>query len=184
VTDGRYIVTSLEELSAEELTKRLTYAGFVLVSYERVKSMLVEPIKLFYRDVTFEGGPFRSYEEDVRSRHQNEFEACLLYLRDFMQAIDARDMITIQSLRIHRNELAHDLVERLPTLHIEARRSLFEGVDDTLRRLSAYRAYMEVGADPEFRGIDWNTVKGYEYLLFESILDKIRLLSVMSADTA
>jgi hypothetical protein len=75
------MVTPLEDLTAEELARRLTYAGFVLVSYELVKSMIVSPIKFFYQDVTFEGdGPFKSYELDVRIRHQNEFEACLLYL--------------------------------------------------------------------------------------------------------
>lgn len=177
------MATSLQDLTAEELARRLTYAGFVLVSYELVQSMILKPIRLFYQDVTFEGdGPFKSYEEDVRTRHQNEFEACLLYLRDFMKAIDSQDMITIQSLRIHRNELAHDLVDRLPTLQIEAQRSLFEDVDQTLRKLSAYRAYMEIGADPEFRGVDWNTAKGHEYLLFESVVNKIRLLAVESAE--
>lgn len=124
------MVTSVQDLTAEEFARRLTYARFVLISYELVQSMIVKPIKLFYQDVIFDGGgPFKSYEEDVRTRHQNEFEACLLYLRDFMKAIDSQDMITIQSLRIHRNELAHDLVDRLSTLHIEAQRSLFEDVD-------------------------------------------------------
>lgn len=40
---------------------------------------------------------------------QNEFEACLLYLRDFMETLDVDDVNTIQALGIHRNELAHDL---------------------------------------------------------------------------
>ena len=175
---------SLQDLTAEEVARRLTYAGFVLLSYELVKSMIVGPIKFFYQDVTFEGGPFKSYEEDVRTRHQNEFEAYLLYLKDFMQAIDAADMITIQSLRAHRNELAHDLVQRLPALRIEAMRSMCGGVDATLRKLSAYRAYMEIGADPRFRSVNWNSVKGHEFLLCESVVSKIRLLAVEGGDTA
>jgi hypothetical protein len=37
---------------------------------------------------------------------------------------------------------------------------------------------MEIGADPEFqnKGIDWETVKGHEYLIFEEILKKVRIL--------
>ena len=55
---------------------------------ELVKSLIVRPIKAFYSHVTFGPGmPFKSYEEDVLSRHRNEFEACLLYLRDFMQCV-------------------------------------------------------------------------------------------------
>ncbi len=169
---------SIDQLTADQLNQRLTYAGFVLLAYELVKSMIVEPIKLFYRDVTFgEGMPFKSYEQDVASRHRNEFEACLLYLRDFMKVIDSADVRTIQSLRKHRNELAHDLVDRLPTLRVDEYRSLLVDVDRTLFKLSNYRAYMEIGADPKFAGIDWVSAKGHEYALFETVRGKLELLN-------
>jgi hypothetical protein len=57
-------------LSETDLTKSLAYAGFVLLAYELVRSLIVEPIKLFYRDTTFEAGPFKSYEVDVKARHK------------------------------------------------------------------------------------------------------------------
>ncbi len=171
----------VQDLGAEELTRVLAYAGFVMVGYELMKSMIVNPIRFFYKDITFgEGLPFNSYEEDVLSRHRNEFEACLLYLRDFMEAIDSEDLLTIQALRKHRNELAHDLVDRIANLEPVEYESLFEKVDRALFKLSNYRMYMEIGADPEFRdvGIDWDTAKGHEYLLFEAIVEKVRLLNV------
>ncbi len=60
------------------------------------------PIKAFYADMAFgQGMPFKTYQEDVRARHKNEFEACLLYLRDFMEALDVDDVKTIQELRTH-----------------------------------------------------------------------------------
>lgn len=91
----------------EQIARALSYAGFVLVGFELVKGTIVEPIKLFYRYMTFGPGfPFKSYEHDVLSRHKNEFEACLLYLKDFMEVIDANDIATIHALRKHRNELA------------------------------------------------------------------------------
>jgi hypothetical protein len=166
-------------LPPNELTRRLTYAGFVLVGFELVKSMIVGPIKAFYADTTFgKGMPFKSYREDVLTRHSNEFEACLLYLRDFMEAIDSDDMDTIQELRKHRNELAHDLVASLPALAVHGYEPLWQKVNRTLFKLSNYRAYMEIGADPEFAGIDWATTKGHEYLLFERILESVRLLNI------
>ncbi len=86
-------------LTEEELTRALAYVGLVLVAFELVKRLIVNPIKAFYCDVTFGNGmPFKSYEEDVLSRHKNEFEACLLYLSDFMEAIDS-DLQAIQRLR-------------------------------------------------------------------------------------
>jgi len=170
---------SLDELTKDELTRVLAYAGLVLVAFELVKNLIVSPTKAFYRNVTFgEGMPFRSYEHDVMSRHRNEFEACLLYLRDFMKAIDAGDMQAIQELRQHRNELAHDLANRLHRIDIEHYAPLLERANRTLFKLSNYRMYIEIGSDPAFKklGIDWNTAEGPEYALFKEVLSKVWLL--------
>ena len=165
-------------LSEDELTKSLTYAGFILLAYELVKSLIVDPIKLFYRDAHFTSGPFSSYEKDVLRRHKNEFEACLMYLRDFMETIDSRDVVAIQGLRKHRNELAHELPTQLQSLEITAYAPLLQSVDQALFKLSNHRTYMEIGHDPEFQnqGIDWNTVYGEEYMIFKEVLEKVRIL--------
>ena len=173
---------SLRSLSSQETARRLAYVGFVLTAYELVKSMIVSPIKAFYAHLTFAPGmPFKSYQDDVRSRHANEFEACLLYLRDFMGAIDSADLLVIQALRRHRNELAHELVDRQPRLRIEEYQDLLTRVDHTLNTLSAYRLKMEIGADPEFLklGLGWDEVMGQEYWIFSTIRDKIAGLSIL-----
>src|SRR5437899_2250025 len=92
-------MNKVANLTEEELTRALAYVGLVFVAYELVKNLIVNPIKAFYANVIFAAGmPFKSYEEDVLSRHKNEFEACLLYLRDFMKAIESDDMNAIQGL--------------------------------------------------------------------------------------
>jgi hypothetical protein len=166
----------LKELTGRDLTRVLTYVGLVLLSFELVKSLIVKPIKSFYSHTTFGPGlPFKSYETDVLSRNRNEFEACLLYLRDFMQAIDSDDLAAIQALRTHRNEIAHDLVSRLNVLRVENYAPLMERADRALLKLSNYRTSMEIGAEPELQnqGIDWNSMKGHEYLLLEEVRRKI-----------
>jgi hypothetical protein len=165
-------------LSEDDLTRSLAYAGFVLLAYELVKSLIVDPIRLFYRDTTFSAGPFKSYELDVLSRHKNEFEACLLYLRDFMKAIDSDDVLAIQGLRKHRNDLAHDLPSVLRKLDVNSYAPLLEKADKALFKLSNYRTYMEIGHDPEFqdKGIDWDTVYGTEYMIFKEVVEKVRIL--------
>lgn len=172
-------MASIFKSADEDLTGALAYAGLVLLAFELLKSMIVKPIKAFYLDTTFSGGPFVSYEHDVMSRHKNEFEACLLYLRDFMQVIDSDDMGCIQDLRRHRNELAHDLPEHLSTLRIEDYAGLFRATNKAIFKLSNYRTSMEIGADPKYRSleIDWSTAKGHEYLLYEEVLSKIESLS-------
>ena len=165
-------------LSEEDLTRSLAYAGFVLLAYELVKSLIVGPIKLFYQDTSFGSGPFSSYELDVKSRHKNEFEACLLYLRDFMQAIDSEDVLAIQGLRKHRNDLAHDLPAELRRLDVDSYAPLLEKADKALFKLSNYRTYMGIGHDPEFRdkGINWDTVYGTEYMIFKEVVEKVKIL--------
>ncbi len=166
-------------MTEEKLTQNLAYAGFILVAFELVKSMIVSPIKLFYIDITFgEGMPFKTYEQDVLSRHKNQFEASLLYLRDFMEAIDAEDLTAIQELRKHRNELAHNLPKTIKNIEINKYLQLLDKTNKVLFKLSNYRIYMEIGSDPEFqdKGIDWGTIKGSEYLLFEEILEKVKIL--------
>jgi hypothetical protein len=167
---------NLLKIDDDKLTQILTYAGFILVAYELVKSLIVRPIKLFYLNTTFgEGIPFKSYEEDVLSLHKNEFEACLYYLRDFMEAINSEDVLTIQSLRKHRNDLTHELPERLKNINIANYIPLLEKTIKVLFKLSNYRTRMEIGADPEFKNIDWNNIAGEEYFVLIEILDKIKI---------
>src|ERR1017187_1679242 len=173
-------MNKVANLTEEEITQALAYVGLVFVAFELVKHLIVNPIKAFYADVTFGVGmAFKSYEEDVLSRHKDQFEACLLYLRDFMKAIDSDDVNAIQGLRKHRNALAHDLVNRLHDLQIADHAPLFREVNTALFKLSNYRTYMEIGSDPHFQkiGIDWDTLKGHEYLLLEDVLGKLKMFS-------
>lgn len=168
-------MTSFEEKTED----KLAYSGFVLFAFELVKSMIVLPIKIFYKDTTFgDGMPFKTYEEDVMSRHKNPFEASLLYLRDFMEALDSEGVLTIQALRKHRNDIAHGLPQMLGSLDITEYIPLLEKTDKVLFKLSNYRAYMKIGAEPALQNedIDWDTVKGIEYLLFEEVLKNIKIL--------
>jgi len=178
-------MNKIEDMTSQEMTLSLTYSGFVMVAFELVKSLIVKPIKYFYMNTTFVNGLFNSYEKAVLSRHRNEFEACLLYLRDFMKAIDSEDLFIIQELRKHRNTLAHDLVNELQRLNMKSFVPLLEKVDKVLFKLSNYQTYIDIGADPEFKnkGIDWETVKGHEYILFEEVLNKIKFLLIGDENT-
>jgi hypothetical protein len=170
---------SISALTKDEVTRVLAYAGLVLLGFELIKALIVKPIKAFYTNVEFGPGmPFKSYAEDVKVRHKDEFEACLLYLRDCMQAINADGMDAIQAFREHRNTLAHDLPGHLNSLNVDDCAPLLEGARAALFKLSNYRTYMEIGADPEFKnkGIDWDAVVGSEYILFAEVCEKIKIL--------
>lgn len=170
-------MTLLTETSAEDLTDKLAYAGLVSLAYELLKGMVIAPIKSFYAHTIFSGGPFVSYEHDVISLHnKSEFQACLFYLRDFMQVISSEDIACIQNLRDHRNELLHNLPKHLPSLRVENYAELFRATDSTILKLSNHLAYMEKGANPTYKDLDWNNAKGDEYLLYEEVLEKMQRL--------
>lgn len=177
-------MTRIDDIEEGQLTRSLAYAGYILLAFELVKSLIVRPVKQLYSHVTFGPGmPFKSYEEDVRCRHKNEFEACLLYLRDFIGAIDASDLLAIQGLREHRNDLAHELPRTLSTLDIEKHQGLLDAAHKALFKLSNHQAYIEIGSDPAFQGIDWDTAKGHEYLILEAVIGKAKLLGVQLPST-
>lgn len=173
-------MTMSSTLTESELTQSLSYAGFILLSYELAKGLIVGPIKAFYANTSFgEGMPFSSYEADVKSRHKNDLQACLLYLRDFMEAIDSEDVLTIQAFREHRNKLAHELPASL-NIRPQDYVLLLEKVDKALFKLSNHNIYMEIGAYPELRaqGMDWGSAYGQEYGLFREILEKVRAMDI------
>ncbi|WP_355581494.1 hypothetical protein [Xanthomonas cannabis] len=172
-------MTDVNNSAAEDLTDVLAYAGFVLVAFELVRSLIVRPVKNFYALTTFAPGmPFVSYEQDVLTRHKKEFEACLLYLRDLMQAIDSDDFHAIQELRRHRNDIAHELPSRLESLRVQDYAQLLKAADRVLFKLSNHSAYIEIGAYPIVKAmnIDWDTAEGHEHLLFRAVLGKVERL--------
>lgn len=169
----------IEGIDDEQISQALAYAGYVLLAFEIIRGAVVNPIKAFYANTSFGSNmPFKSYEEDVRSRHKKEFEACLLYLRDFVQAIDADDYEALLDLRSHRNELAHELPTHLVSQKVDANRKLLDSAHNALFRLSNNQAYMDIGSDPEFKGIDWSTEKGHAYALLETVIGKAKLLQI------
>ena len=165
-----------KSVKAASIQDKLTYAGLVLLAFELMKNLIVDPIKTFYYRTTFSAAsPFKTYDADVRSRHKNEFEACLLYLRDFMEAIDGSDFDIIQEVRKKRNEIAHELSSIIESFRYAEFSELLSKARKVLFKISNYRVKMEIGADPEAqnRGIDWETVVGSEYFMFDKIMGEI-----------
>ncbi len=42
--------------------------------------------------------------------------------------------------------------------------------------MKARRHNMEVGQEPELREVDWDLIKGHEYLILETIIEKVKYL--------
>ncbi len=177
----KYVAKPGETIDAkkEEYTniiEKLQFAGLILLSYEILKDLIIKPIKFFYKDVTFSGSsPFVSYEHDVLSRDKYEFMACLLYLKDFMEAINEEDINIIIELMKKRNIVGHELSQIMENFNFKEFYNIALKTKDVLFKISNYRIRMELGADPDFQHLEWNKVVGDEYILFEKVLNSIKV---------
>ncbi len=184
IFESKYIRINMEEdkytnkyLNIEE---KLKFAGLLLLSYEILKNLIIKPIKSFYENTKFsDNSPFVSYEVDVLSRHKSEFKACLLYLKDFMEAINSDDINIILELRDKRNIVAHELPKIIENFDFTEFKTIALKTKDVIFKISNYRVKMELGADPNFQKfmnihhLNWDEVVGEEYILFEKALEKI-----------
>jgi hypothetical protein len=155
-----------DNLSPSELNRNLVHAGLFLVAFELVRERVVNRVKRLYRGVTFgEGMPFKSYENDVLARDNNVFEASLLYLRDYVEAINSEDLNAIQALREYRNRIAHELPHLLPNMNPAANEALLSRAREALFRLSNFWVYVEIGSDPE-------AIAGEDLMLLDQIIER------------
>lgn len=173
------------EMSGGEVRRNLVYAGLFLVAFELVKELVTRRVKGFYANTTFGPGmPFDSYERDVLSRAKNEFEASLLYLRDHFEAIVSEDVLAIQALRKHRNDIAHELPRMLPSMDPLENEKLLVRARESLFRLSNFWVYIDIGTDPacKAQNVDWETVAGEDLMLLDQIIEQTRLNRMMGKD--
>ncbi len=175
----KYIAKPGETINAKKneyirINEKLQFAGLVLLAYEILKDLIIKPIKLFYKDVTFSGdSPFTSYEHDVLYRNKYEFKACLLYLKDFMEAINEEDVDILMELMEKRNIVAHELSQIMEDFNFSEFYNIGLRTKNVLFKISNYRIRMELGADPDFQHLEWNKAVGDEYILFEKVLNSI-----------
>src|SRR5947208_2127562 len=108
-------VYNYNKLLSPELTKSiLMAAALYLLTYELLKSSIIEEIKKFY----FVGAGYanttmqQKYANEVLSLDKSVFIASCKWLHN-MEAIGHEDMQTILSLRELRNSIAHQLPDYL-----------------------------------------------------------------------
>ena len=157
-------------------------AGAATLAQVLLQALVVDSVKPFYDRTTFSAAEstehmtFQSFEADVLWRHKSEFDACLLYLRDFMNVIDKNDVQSVQDFGVLYVESNQNLRNNISALNFDSLKKALIRMDRAIFKLSNHRLYVEIGSDPDFKGIDWSTQKGSEYVLFEGAINAIHLL--------
>jgi hypothetical protein len=145
---------SWEKLSnSAVLQHNLVLAGLYLVAYELLRGSIVGRLRLFFAPGGVDADPGSEYGAKVLALYPKDvFHASCLWLRE-NQAISEADVVDLQGIRDHRNELAHEL----PSFLVEVERVV------DVRRLERIRSLVtkvehwwirevEIPTHPDFDG--------------------------------
>ena len=99
-------------LNPEILKSNLIAASLFLAAFEMLRSSVISPIRDFFSCGFDQNGPIvdPKYETKVLSLDKSPLRASLLWLKD-MDVISLDDMLIVDRIREHRNQLAHELMK-------------------------------------------------------------------------
>jgi hypothetical protein len=97
-------------LDPDQLRSKLIAASIYIAMFEVLKNVIVERIETFFLEGIIEGKKLisKDYEREVLSISKSPVYASLEWLRR-NGVIDAADITAFDTLKAHRNALAHDL---------------------------------------------------------------------------
>jgi hypothetical protein len=126
-----------------------------LTGWELLKNEIQDGVRQFFVTGFDQQGPDPDprYARDVLSRHQHPFEASLLWLVD-QQALSLTQAARVRELRVHRNEVAHELPKLLVDPAHEVSAELLREMGVVLRALGVFWGRIEVDINPDFDGRD------------------------------
>jgi hypothetical protein len=173
------------KLGPEAVRRALVRAGCLLSAYELIKSEVVKKVHDFYW-CGFEDGHHLydevKYRQHVLSRDSNRFKASCSWLVE-MGALTAAQVVVLEEIHQHRNQVAHELPKLLIDPEFEVRADLLEAAIECVRKLGVFWGTIEVQVDPYWhdKEVDFDGIKSMSFLLME-YLASIAELSTPPSD--
>ncbi len=141
-------------LDPEVLRSNLIVASIFLAAYETLRTSIIDRIRSFFT-FEFRNGEWVAggdYQTKCFALDKSPLRASLLWLKQ-MSAIDDADIARVDSIREHRNELAHDLPKFLGTADAEVNVQLLVGIYELVSKIDRWWIrYVDMSTDPEFDG--------------------------------
>ncbi len=141
-------------LDPEVLRSNLIVASIFLAAYETLRTSIIDRIRSFFT-FEFRNGEWVAggdYQTKCLALDKSPLRASLLWLKQ-MSAIDDADIARVDSIREHRNELAHDLPKFLGTADAEVNVQLLVGIYELVSKIDRWWIrYVDMSTDPEFDG--------------------------------
>lgn len=157
------------------LRENLIAASIFLAAFELLKSAIVGRIRSFFGDKFRNGEWIASdeYKRECLDLDKSPLRASLMWLKK-MAAIDDADIVEVNAIREHRNDLAHDLMKYLGTADAEVDIRLLGRIHALVIKVERWW-FREVWmtTDPIFDGqvIEEKDMPSGNAMLIEAMLD-------------
>lgn len=165
------------KLSSDSVSQTLIRAGCLLSAYELLKLQIIDGVHdEYWRGDTREDGTRiyddARYRQEVLDRHKSPFKASCAWLVE-AGALSPGQADTLEAVRDHRNEVAHELPKILIDPDFEVRTEVLLAAAACLRTVSVFWGRMAVGIDPQWDGkeVKDEDIWGGPDLLMRHILD-------------
>ena len=139
-------------LDPHSLRSNLIACSLFIVAWETFCNSAIDYLEGFYNighDPDL-GGVSQEYQARVLDRHRSPLSASLLWFQE-MGAIDEDDLDTVDRIRKHRNEIAHQLPKYLATVDYSLDTDLFTQLIELTARIGRWWVLeIEVPANPDF----------------------------------
>lgn len=165
----------LKFLNPDSLRSNLIAASLYLTTWEMLQQCVIEQLEGFYclgLDPTDERSS-GSYFERVLSRDKSPFRASLLWFLE-SGAIDQNDIDMIDKIRVHRNEIAHELPRFMASMDRNVDVSLFHKMVDVICKIDRWWiCEVELPTNSEFDGkeIDYSGVSSGRMIMIHMMLE-------------
>jgi hypothetical protein len=156
ILPSEYQMTNADEswekfLHPETLRSNLIAISLFISAFEMFKDAVVEKPATFFTNGFNEDGPIvdEEYKSDVLSLSKSKLYASLLWFQS-MDAIEQSDISTFDSIRHHRNEVAHEPIEFLSSVERNFDWSKFQDLIALLTKIERWWfVNFELSIDPK-----------------------------------
>lgn len=141
-------------LNPSSLRSNLITASLFLTAYELLQDSVVARIRDFFSVDFEENGGIASedYKEKVLSLDRSRLKASLLWLRE-VDALSDADIALVDDIRIHRNEIAHELPKLVMTADAEIDIKLLRSIYKLIEKIEFWWIRnVDIPTDPELFG--------------------------------
>ncbi len=141
-------------LTPHVLKSNLVMASLYLSAFEILKTSIVERIKKFFTDYNGNQLHVSSDYRNVTRIHKDELQASCLWLEQ-NGAITSDEVLMMDSIRQHRNKIAHELPHFLIDVNREIDIQNFENIRCLLRKIEVWWIReVEIPSNSDFDGLE------------------------------